>query len=53
MKKACTAQCGNKKDVTHVWVFSQTLEHSDTKNEITQSKKRGMSKERSKAGTKN
>ena len=56
-KKLSTIQYGFRKCGTHALVFSQTLAHGNSKNEIDNEtdedgKKRGVSMEKSKAGTK-
>ena len=56
-KKASTISYGYRKWGTQARVFSQTLAHGNSKNEIEKEtdedgKKRGVSKKRSKAGTK-
>ena len=53
MKKEGTIQYGNRKSGTHARVFSQTLEHGNSKNEIRErkdkdGKKSGVSVERDK-----
>ena len=56
-KKSKTIQYGNTKLETHARLFSQTLAHGKSKNEIRQKKteeerKRGASMERNRVGTK-